>query len=90
MQKQLTLDLFDPPFIESANNLLHELNDGRKKDFFDAVKIYQHGDLYIMTAENKESGIFCNVVDVNGKTPVGFSANWRRKAHILDDIKVSV
>lgn len=83
----MQLELFEPLSIESANSLLHMLNEGRKKDFFHAHKCTQHKAFLLISAKNSNE-IWFNIVDENGKTPEGFSANWRNAEHIKQELNL--
>ena len=85
---QLQLSLFEPISIERANELLDLLNDGRKKDLFHPLQTIKVDDNLILVAHNKEHGHIFNVVDQDGKTPEGMSANWRTFLHVKQDLNL--
>jgi len=81
--------IFDQLIDQRANDLLDALNDGRKpKDMFLPQYCFKEGTKSVYIASNKEKQVVFNVLDENGNTPDGFSANWRTLPHILDDLKI--
>lgn len=75
-------------FRMGADSLLDALNLDRKNN--EKYKIhyyYQHENLFVLIAFNKEKNIICNVVDENGKVPEGFCVCWRIHQHIIQELK---
>ena len=89
---QLELDFFKPIAEEidlsnKANDLLEALNDGRKKsELYEPTHYKQLNDLVLLIAQNKQKDTLFNVIDINGKTPVGFSACWRIAQHARQEL----
>lgn len=89
---QLQLDFFKPiaeevDLSQKANLLLEALNDGlKKKEMYEPTHYTQFHDLIILIAENKEKDRLFNVIDIDGKTPNNFSANWRSANHVKQDL----
>jgi hypothetical protein len=78
-------DLIDQRITESANNLLVMLNDGQK-DKYEPQFYYQEQDKIVLIASNKHKNMVCNVIDMQGNAPNGFSANWRTFSHIKEEL----
>lgn len=76
---------------EKAKPLLDLLNDGRKpKEAYiltDSYVLNDDGGHMVLVAENKKGDKLLNIIDSNGNTPSGMSANWRTSSHILNDVK---
>lgn len=87
------LNLFEEYEIEqenekltiSANNLLQALNDGMKVKY-EPHYYFQEGNLIVLMAVNKQKEAVFNILDLEGKTPDGFSACWRNLEHIKQDL----
>lgn len=70
--------IFDEIQFQKANKLLGMLNDGLKpSDHYEPVAFYEEKGITVFIAANKDKNIMCNALDFEGKTPNGFSANWR-------------
>lgn len=91
----MQLSLFDNQDIkpvnefltEKANALLEALNEGRKpRDEYWPQYYFQTGNMIVLIASNKEKNVVCNIIDLEGKTPDGFSACWRTPAHIIHEL----
>ena len=85
------LPAFDEDVVlNAANHLLDTLNDGRKeKECYNSHNYFHHNGLYIFRASITEtSPQLYNVLDENGKTPEGFSANWRSADHIKHELQM--
>lgn len=75
-------------FRMGADALLEAVNLGIKpKDQYVMQYYYQHENLFVLIACNKEKNIICNVVDENGKLPKGFCVCWRQHSTIIHEIK---
>lgn len=70
---------------KAANDILAALNEGMK-DKYEPHYYYQEKDLVILMAVNKHKESVFNVLDLEGKTPNGFSACWRGLGHIKINI----
>jgi len=86
------LNLFDTPppdydeiLNTKANDLLEMLNEDRKIKY-EPQYTTQEKDLIILIVANKEKDILCNVLNIYGETPKGFSVNWRNYEHIKQEI----
>lgn len=86
------LNLFDTPppdydeiLNTKANTLLDMLNEGRKIKY-EPQYTTQEKDLIILIVANKEKDVLCNVLNIYGETPKGFSVNWRNYEHIKQEI----
>jgi len=83
------LTLFDNDYIltEKANGLLDALNEGLKsKEMYFPVVYSQLNNLIVLVAQNKAKDTLFNILDVDGKTPVGMSACWRIYNEFVKDI----
>lgn len=77
----------DELLTEKANALLDALNEGRKeKERYHPQFYFQEKNMLILIASNKDKDILCNIIDLNGNTPDGFSSCWRNIAHIKHEI----
>lgn len=77
----------DDLLTEKANALLEALNEGRKpKDEYQPQYYFQTGEMIVLIAANKEKNVVCNIIDLEGKTPEGFSACWRNAHHIKQEL----
>lgn len=78
----------DDIITEKANNLLEQLNDGRKKkEFYIPHYYWQENGNIVLMAVNSEKDIMFNIIDgTTGKTPDGFSACWRNLQHIKKEL----
>lgn len=92
----MQLDLFrnfdeserDKILTEKANRLLDAVNDDNKIKY--APQWYfQHEDLIVLVAANKEKDVIFNIIDANGNIPNGFSACWRDVNHIRQELKLN-
>lgn len=78
-------------FRTGADMLLDALNLDRKpKDKYRIEYYYQHENLFVLIAVNREKNIICNIVDENGKPPKGFCVCWRIHPHILQELKIEI
>ncbi len=78
-------------FRTGANELLDLLNLDRKtKDLYQIEYYYQHENLFVLIACNRQKQPVCNVVDENGKVLKGFCVNWRIHKHVLDELKIEI
>ncbi len=78
-------------FRAGAESLLDALNLDRKhKDKYQIEYYYQHENLFVLIACNREKNIICNVVDENGKVPKGFCVCWRIHQHILQELNIEL
>lgn len=75
------------PLTESANLLLKSLNEDLKEHYRPQYT-FQHKGLTVLIVANSSKDVLCNVLDKKGKTPFGFSANWRTPAHIKQELKL--
>ena len=78
-------------FRTGANSLLDMLNlDLKPKEKYQIEYYYQHENLFVLIASNKEKNIICNVVDENGNIPDGFCVCWRIHPHILQELNIEL
>lgn len=89
------LKLFDEHYLAmnnllaSANQLIDLLNDGRKAaEVYNAEAYHEIKGLYLFVASNKDKKRVFNVLTSEGKTPEGFSANWRNYNHIRHELNL--
>lgn len=74
-------------FRIGADALLEAVNLGCKtKDFYQIEYYYQHKNLFVLIACNREKKPVCNVVDIDGKIPGGFCTNWRNHNLVIDEL----
>ena len=63
---------------EKAKELLEFLNEGRKNiDLFYSQFYFQHDNLFILIACNKQKEIMFNAIDENANIPENHSPNWK-------------
>lgn len=75
-------------FRAGADKLLEAVNLGmKKKEQYQIQYYYQHENLFVLMASDKDKNIICNVVDENGNVPKGFSVNWRIHSMVADDLE---
>jgi len=87
------LNLFDEYEIDqkneklskAANAILAALNDDQK-DKYEPHYYFQEGNYIVLMAVNKHKEAVFNILDLDGKTPNGFSACWRNLEHIKQDL----
>lgn len=90
-QLSLFTEIEEEAFRKTANKLLDLLNmDSKPKDFYQIEYYYQHKNFYVLIACNREKKPVCNIVDINGKIPDGFSVNWRNHNHIIQELKIEL
>lgn len=81
MSKQL--ELF--PKTVCVSGIIGLLNDGRKKPYKLHSSIqFKDKEIIILCVECEGNRLY-NIVDFNGKTPNGFSANWRIARDVFND-----
>ena len=74
---------------KKAKELLFLLNDGLKeKDKYYSQFYFQHDNLFILIACNKNKDILFNAIDENGNTPCDFSVNWKNWTTIKDELNL--
>lgn len=79
----------DALLTERANSLLEMLNEGRnEKERYAPQFYFQERDMVVMIAANSKKNMLCNIIDIEGKTPEGFSACWRTAQHIRHELKI--
>lgn len=79
----------DEFLTQKANVLLEALNEGRKsKEQYQPLYYFQEDDKIVLIAGNKEKKIVCNILDLKGNTPDGFSACWRSVNHIKQELNL--
>jgi len=72
-----------------AKELLCLLNDGLKeKDKYYSQFYFQHKNLFVLIACNKNKDILFNAIDENGNTPYNFSVNWKTWTIIKDELNL--
>lgn len=82
------MNLFSEIQLLRANELLNLLNeDLKEKDKYQPVAVFTENGFDVYICANREKDLLCNILDFEGKTPKGFSANWRIYAHIQQDLK---
>lgn len=89
MGQQLSLftEIEQEAFRKTADALLDLLNlDAKLKDFYQIEYYYQHKNLFVLIACNREKKPVCNVVDSDGKIPDGFCWNWRNHNLVIDEL----
>lgn len=75
-------------FRIGADALIDAVNLGQKpKDHYKIQYYYQHDNLFVLIATNKEKKVICNIVDENGKVPDGFCVCWRIHQHIIQELQ---
>lgn len=90
-QLSLFNDVKEDAFRKTAEELLDLLNDGVKpKDHYRIEYYYEHLDMFVLIACNREKNIVCNVVDINGKIPKDFCVNWRSHNHIFHELNIEI
>jgi hypothetical protein len=76
---------------KEVKSLEYALNEQRKpKDRYVITMYTQINNEYLIICArhiNEKYFELFNVLDINGKTPNGFSANWRHVQHIIKDFK---
>lgn len=88
-QLALFKDVGSEYFRIGADALIDALNLDRKpKDQYKIQYYYQHENLFVLIAANREKNIICNIVDENGKVPKGFCVCWRVHQYILQELKI--
>jgi hypothetical protein len=84
------VDQVDVNKIETkAKELLTGLNEGKKqKDQYELNEDIENVEgYYVISAKNKKGEEVFNLVDSEGKTPNGASANWRTSEIVSQDIR---
>ncbi len=77
----------DQLLTEKANVLLQALNDRRKtKEMYLPQYYFKHLDMVVLIASDKNKNTLFNIIDMEGKTPSGFSACWRSANHIKQEL----
>lgn len=84
--EELENALKDELLSKKAIELLDALNDGMKVKY-EPHYYFQEGKLIVLIAVNKFKDSIYNILDLDGKTPDGFSACWRSLSHIKQDLK---
>jgi hypothetical protein len=82
------LDL-DQLLTDKANLLLDMLNDGLKKNLYVQNSYMQIANKILLVATNNDKDFLFNVVDLNGNTPIDFSANWRTAQHVKHELFIN-
>lgn len=77
----------DELLTDRANALLEALNEDRK-DKCHPIFYFQEKDMVVLIASNKNKEMLCNIIDLEGNTPDGFSACWRDASHIKQELKI--
>jgi len=79
------IDQKNEKLSNAANSILAALNDGQK-DKYEPHCYFQEGNYIVLMAVNKHKEAVFNILDLDGKTPNGFSACWRNLEHIKQDL----
>ena len=88
--KPVNKNVLTQPTIDKANALTETLNEDTKKakdKYALSQDMVSVGDLLVIKAENGFGDVMFNVIDKNGNTPKGMSANWRTGAVVDTDLK---
>jgi len=79
----------DQLLTDQANALLEALNDGRKaKEMYLPQYYFKQLDMVVLIASDKNKNTLFNIIDMDGKTPPGFSACWRSANHIKQELNL--
>ena len=86
-------NLFSELQLERANQLLFLINEGLKeKEKYKPFCVFtiNQFDVYVCakTVEKDKLDLQFNVLDFEGNTPNGFSANWRNYSHIKQELNL--
>lgn len=77
------LELF--PKTVDVSGIINLLNEGRKKPYNLHSSIqFKDKEVIILCVESEADRLY-NIVDFNGKTPNGLSANWRIARDVFND-----
>lgn len=83
------LNLFSTVQLEKANNLLNSLNeDLKEKEKYKPIAVFTEKRFDVYICGNNKREVLFNILDFEGKTPVGFSANWRTLRHIEQELEL--
>ena len=88
------MNLFTEIQIQNANELLHLINDELKeKEKYKPLYVFTQGNYEVYVCgrmiEKDKYDILFNVLDFEGKTPSGLSANWRNYEHIKKELNIN-
>lgn len=70
------IDLFLPKVIDTIDELLNCLNDGRKK-LFKMVEIIKYRNIYIVIISDNSSELF-NILNLDGEIHINTSPCWKQ------------
>lgn len=87
------MNLFTEIQLNNANQLLDLINeDLKEKEKYKSIAVFTEGvyEVYICGRMHGEDQVELqfNVLDFEGKTPKGFSANWRNYEHIKRELNL--
>jgi len=79
------IDQKNEKITNAANAILAALNDGMKVKY-EPHYYFQEGNYIVLMAVNKHKESVFNILDLDGKIPIGFSACWRNLEHIKHEL----
>ena len=87
------MNLFSEIQLERANSMLRAINEDLKpKEKYHPIATFESNNLDVYVCGRKVDNdlydLLFNVLDFEGKTPKGMSANWRTYSHIKQELKV--
>jgi hypothetical protein len=87
------MNLFSEIQLQNANQLLQLINEDLKpKEQYRSIAVFSHDqyEVYICGRMHGKDQIELqfNILDFEGKTPKGFSANWRNYEHIKRELNL--
>lgn len=83
------ISLFDDFLFSKAIDLLNAINeDLPNKEQYKPLGTFQEKGFNVFCASNKSKDLIMNVLDFEGNTPKGFSANWRNPELIKHDLQI--
>ena len=83
-------DLFEQLRLSKAGELLDLLNqDLKPNEQFQPIAYFEEKGFTVFICSNKSKDILMNILDLEGKIPPGFSANWRIFEHIKQELKIN-
>jgi hypothetical protein len=81
--------LFENIALQKAAELLRLLNEGRKeKELYKSQYYFNHNGYLVFIVATKDKNVMCNVLDIDGNIPAGFSICWRNIAHVKQEINL--
>lgn len=81
------LSIFQPKVDDKAQRMLDAINEGRKRqELYGNMKCFHFGPLNVYLVHNGYGHLLGNILDEDGNTPKGFSANWRAWFHIKQEL----